>query len=406
MDEIAAIQEKHTASAQAIAFDYQFYYFMFLALDLRHGDKVGFEVKDDVHIDQKDGTIILFQAKHTISNKADGTPENLATLDTDLWKTLSIWADMIKADESILQNHYFYLVTNKGEGNNEFIESLSLFKSDNDVDKLFEILSGLKNKTKNNEVKNYINNVLSLKKKKSKLFFQRISIETDVDNIIDKVKKKILEHCHQKDLIDAVFESLSSNMNMAKYLDIKDRKKFEITFDDFNDRFGKCFRVAFEKKPLPKRIYQINLPDNLEEQTFVKQLLDIGEITTGSSQIIEYTTQMLQVINHLADWAENNIVLPTEMEEFQKEAVLKWRNEFRAKYRHIERRINSGSPIADLETEIQNLGLQLIDFLRRENLAIAGNSLGVELSNGHFYALSDKPEIGWHYNWEQKYKPV
>lgn len=406
MDEIAAIQEKHTASAQAIAFDYQFYYFMFLALDLRHGDKVGFEVKDDVHIDQKDGTIILFQAKHTISNKADGTPENLATLDTDLWKTLSIWADMIKADESILQNHYFYLVTNKGEGNNEFIESLSLFKSDNDVDKLFEILSGLKNKTKNNEVKNYINNVLSLKKKKSKLFFQRISIETDVDNIIDKVKKKILEHCHQKDLIDAVFESLSSNMNMAKYLDIKDRKKFEITFDDFNDRFGKCFRVAFEKKPLPKRIYQINLPDNLEEQTFVKQLLDIGEITTGSSQIIEYTTQMLQVINHLADWAENNIVLPTEMEEFQKEAVLKWRNEFRAKYRHIERRINSGSPIADLETEIQNLGLQLIDFLRRENLAIAGNSLGVELSNRHFYALSDKPEIGWHYNWEQKYKPV
>ena len=406
MDEIAAIQEKHTAGAQAIAFDYQFYYFMCLALDLRHGDKVGFEVKDDVHIDQKDGTTTLFQAKHTISNKADKKTENLATLDVDLWKTISIWADMIKADESILQNHYFYLVTNKGEGNNEFIESLTLFNSNNDVDKLFKTLIGLKNKTQNKEVKKYINNVLSLGKKKTRLFFLRLSIETNVDNIIDKVKNKIFEHCHQKDLVDAVFESLSSNMNMAKYLDIKSRKNFEITFDDFNDRFGKCFRVAFEKKPLPTRTYPINLPDNLEEQTFVKQLLDIGETTTGSSRIIEYTTQMLQVMNHLADWTENNIVLPTEMDEFQKEAVHKWRNEFRSKYRQIERQINSGSSIADLETEIQELGLQLIDFLRRENLAIAGNTLGVELSNGHFYALSDKPEIGWHYDWEQKYKPV
>ena len=60
----------------------------------------------------------------------------------------------------------------------------------------------------------------------------------------------------------------------------------------------------------------------MEEQTFVKQLLDIGEITSGDSQIIEYTTQMLQAMNHLADWTEKNLILPTEMDEFQKEAIL------------------------------------------------------------------------------------
>ena len=51
MDSLTTIQEKHTAGDKVVAFDYQFYYFMCLALDLRHGDKVGFEVKDDVHID-------------------------------------------------------------------------------------------------------------------------------------------------------------------------------------------------------------------------------------------------------------------------------------------------------------------------------------------------------------------
>ena len=67
MDETKSIQEQHTAGAQAIGFDYQFYYFMLLALELRHGQKVGFEVKDDVHIDKADGTTILFQTKHIVS---------------------------------------------------------------------------------------------------------------------------------------------------------------------------------------------------------------------------------------------------------------------------------------------------------------------------------------------------
>lgn len=148
------------------------------------------------------------------------------------------------------------------------------------------------------------------------------------------------------------------------------------------------------------------MPDKLEEQIFVKQLIDIGEITSKSPLITEYTRQMLQVINHLTDWIENNFVLPTEMEDFKKEAVAKWRNEFRAKYRSIERQIDSGTSIENLETEIQTLGLQMIDFLRRENLAIANDTLGIELSNGHYYALSNTPEIGWHYNWEKRYKPT
>lgn len=406
MTDIKKIQEKRTVGSKIIGFDYQFYYFMCLALDLKHGDKIGFEVKDDIHIDRKDGTTILLQAKHTILSKADGTPENLATLDADLWKTLDNWVEMIKADEAILQNHYFHLVTNKGKDNNEFIDSHLTFRERNDVDEIIDFLKNLQGQTQSREIKNCIKNILSIGKKKVKVFFSNLSIATNIDDIIIRVKRKILEHCHQKNVVDTIFHSLSSNMNEAKYLDIRDRKKFEITFNDFNNRFGRCFKAAYENKPLPKRTYPISLPDKLEEQIFVKQLIDIGEIPSGSPFIIQYTTQMLQVINHLADWTENNLILPIEMDEFQKEAILKWSNEFRAKYRSIERQISSGSSIKDLEKDIQELGLQIIDFLRKENLAIAGDTLGIELSNGHYYALSDKLEIGWHYDWEQKYKLI
>lgn len=35
MDEVTLKQEQHTAGPQSIGFDYQFYYFLFLALELK-----------------------------------------------------------------------------------------------------------------------------------------------------------------------------------------------------------------------------------------------------------------------------------------------------------------------------------------------------------------------------------
>lgn len=255
MNNLTTIQDKHTAADKVVGFDYQFYYFMYLALNLKHGDKIGFEVKDDVHIDMPNGTTILYQAKHTILTKSDGTPENLSTLDNDLWKTISNWIDMIKSNKSILENHEFCLVTNKSEENNKFIESLSAFKNNLDVDAVINFIKQLKDKTKNKEIQSYFNKFISIGKKKMKQFLLRLTIETKTDDIINKIKVRIYEHCHQKNLVDSIFDSLSANLSTAKYLDIKDRKTFEITFDDFNERFGKCFKVAYENKPCLEEIF-------------------------------------------------------------------------------------------------------------------------------------------------------
>lgn len=407
MDDVTKIQEQHTAGPQAIGFDYQFYYFMYLALGLDYGEKIGFEVKDDIHIDKKDGTTILFQSKHTVLTNVDGTPKNLATLDSDLWKTLSTWAELVKAatdGSTFITKHSFVLITNKSENGNEFIDALSTFKIDNNIDELIKTLTELKDKTTDETLKLYIKNVLSLRKRKLSLFLSKLIIETGTDEIIEKIKQQIFKSTRQKVLVDAIFEKLSANLQLAKYTEIKDRNKFEITFDDFNTKFGKCFIVAFQDKPLPKREFPIILPENLEDQIFIKQLLDIGEINTGSPKITTYTTQMLQVMNNLSYWVKDSLVLPTEMEDFNKNSILIWENEFRAKYRQIENKINSGTPIEDLESEIQNLALGLIDFVRRENLHIGGHGLGVELSNGHYYALSNKSELGWHFGWQKKYK--
>jgi hypothetical protein len=402
------IQEQHTAGPQAIGFDYQFYYFMLLALDLTFGQKIGFEVKDDVHIDKEDGTTVLYQAKHTIIKNSKGNPQNLTDLDTDLWKTLSNWVDFINADKSsdFLKKHTFILVTNKSENNNDFITTLNTFKEDNDSDKVKLKIAELGNKTQDETLKKHFKNVSKLSKSKLELFLKTLTIETGEDEIIDKIKKRILEKHYQENLVEPIFEKLSSNLNLSKYLEIKAGQRFEISGEDFGKKFGKCFKIATDIKPLPKREFPVLLPDDLESQIFIQQLLDIGEVQTGSNDIRNYTTQMLKFLNHFTYWSEEeNFILLTDIEEFKNNSILIWINEFKAKYRQIERQINNGYAIEDLEDDIKNLGVDLVDYIRKQDLSIPGYSdLGIEFSNGHYYALSDKLEIGWHFDWGNKYK--
>lgn len=404
MNKLIAKQEQHLAGASSIGFDYQFYYFVCVALQLKHGQIAGFEVKDDIHIQKNDGTTILYQSKHTTVTNPDGSSAKLTTFDRDLWKTLSTWVGMIKTQPSILSSHSFCLVTNKSAGYNQFLEALTLFKTDKDIDKIIENLNVLKSKTTDEDLKGYLTHILKLAKGKLKQFFLKLSFATGNDDIIKDIKRIIYENIRNSNLVDSVYEKLITNILEAKYLDIKNRKKFEISFDDFNKKFGNCFRVAFENRPLPKRSFTIALPDKLEEQKFIQQLLDIGELKYNSPKIIDYTTQMLQAINQFSYWIDNNFLLHTDLKEFEKNSIRIWKNEFDSKFRQIERKIESSTPMTELEEDIKKLALELFDYIKRHDLTLLENSLGLELSNGHFYSLSDSPEIGWHYDWQKKYK--
>ena len=189
-------------------------------------------------------------------------------------------------------------------------------------------------------------------------------------------------------------------------MEIKSGQKFEITFVDFNKKFGKCFKVSAGVQKLPTRNFPILLPENPEEQIFIKQLLDVGEIQAGSQDVIKYTTLMLKFLRHYTYWSdEENFILFSEAEDFKRDSISRWDNEFKAKYRQIERKISSGATIESLESEIKDLSIGLVEYIRRLDLSIGDYlPLGVDFTNGHYYLLSNKLEIGWHFDWQNKYK--
>lgn len=402
------LQEQHAAGAQSIGFDYQFYYFMYLSLNLTHGQKIGYEVKDDIHIDLEDGKTILLQAKHSTVLKADGTIQNLTTLDLDMWKSLNNWAlfiDVAPSKAEFLDNHSFILVTNKGENHNDLIDALATFKKDQEINPIYDIIQNIYKSTANKTIKGYIKNFLKLGKRILNPFFNRLEIATDEDGIIQRIKNRLFELYRKSAVVDVIYDSLYSNLQETKYLEIKAGRKFEITFEDFSKKFSRCFDVASGSIKLPRRDYKINIPDNPEEQVFIKQLIDIGEIQSGSDDVISYTTSMLRFCRHFTFWSdEENFILLTDAEDFKNESIKRWDNEFKARYRNIGRKLGSGSSIVDLEEEIQDAGCGLVDTIRRLDLSIADYlPLGVDFTNGHYYYLSNDLEIGWHFDWKNKY---
>ena len=402
-----SVQEQHTAGPNAIGFDYQFYYFMYLALDMSFGDTIGFEVRDDVHIEKNNGEVILFQGKHSVQTNASGQVQNLTALDVDLWKTLNNWVLMIKAEPNsniFLKSNSFSLFTNKNEHFNEFVSALNSFKLDDNIIQLSTKLKELQQRTNDETIKRYLKNVISLKTSVMKVFMLKLTIETGLDDIINRIKHKILKFSRVQAVVDDIYDKLSSAMQTAKYLEIKERGKFEISFDDFDNKFQRCFLIAYKERPLPRRNLPILPPENLEAQIFIKQLIDIGELLPGSKEVMDYTEQKLRVTNHFTYWIDENLLFPFESESCEDNAVFLWQTKFASKYRNIKKQLIAGKPVAELEVDIRSIGIEILDYLREQNLDLLESKLGVEYSNGLYYSLADKLRLGLHLDWENKYQ--
>ncbi len=64
--------EKTSADKTAIGFDYQYYFFLWKILGLRTGQKIGWEVKDDVHIETEEQNY-FYQVKHSVRTSSSNS---------------------------------------------------------------------------------------------------------------------------------------------------------------------------------------------------------------------------------------------------------------------------------------------------------------------------------------------
>lgn len=394
--------EKTGAETKSIGFDFQYYFFLWKLLTLKKGESVGLEVKDDVHTELKNDVNIFFQVKHSIQTNKAGDIKNMTSSDIDLWKTLYNWAKVISDEndnrkkiksqlEFVKKSHFIMWSNKNSNSSNKIIDNIEKLQNKTiSISDFTNNITEFKQGSKDDKINNYIEEFLLLDKDVLNEYILKISFELGEDEIIQYCKDGIESKMIDKKDIDDVFARIDSRLKEDNFINIKSGNKIQIDFDDFYLKYRKYFNNTRNQR-LQIVPLTIDLPDKLESQTFIRQLVEINDIKTDDIELMaQFTRFKLKLENNIAKWYTEGEITIEEINSYRNEAILKWTNKFRAL-----------SNKADFD---DNSSLDIINYLREEDLSIDGQKLGTELSNGEFYYLSDIPKIGWKKDWTKHKK--
>ena len=374
------------------------------------GDVVSYEKYDDVSMSSEEG-LVYFQLKHTIGGRNQKTV-NLSLRDYDLWKTLAVWIDITnKQDEDkridFLESNSFVLVTNKNPVNNPFWMELQKYqKGEMSFDELKKFYTKVYDETGESKRKE----VNGQKGKTTKGYIKCLIDFDYADQLL-----KSMSICFEPDLKKEILESLELNKNIPHknveeaYQEllgmIRDKyysdQKDSYTREEFSKVFDRICQKYRERKFTFKRNTMTKLPPHLEDQVFIKQLMDVEDISLEDDPlIVEYTMEKFDYINSIRVATKNDDVSEEEVENVRADAVRYWRQ----KYKHYMGRINP-----DDNDKIIEKASDLLNDIRDKNIYFVEKEIESYFSNGCFYYLSDKdsehePQIGWRPGWEEKYK--
>ena len=398
-----SVAEQTAADDTSLGFDFQFYFFLEKLLAIKKGETIGYEVKDDVHI-QIQNKLYLFQIKHSLQKTASGTTINMSEKDSDLWKTLANWSKYITdaaegRDEESIQHKFldsteFHLITNKQ------------ITDDHNFTILFDQLtnriisySEFKNKVTeigHNNAKNskYIATFLALSEDVLKSFCRHLFLHGGHDDLIERGKTVLEEKQIPPKAIEKAFFLLSGKIRQDYFEMIKREQKFSVTYDDFQKKYAPDL-YYFRSSSLVIIPYSASIQDDLTKQRFIRQLVDIGDIeATDLARIADYSADKLTCVNNISQWLKDGDIVETEITKFDEDAKKRWNNLHHSEFRKSFQG----------EQEINDAALRVLDKVRNEHLSIHEQQTNTSMSNGEFYHLSDTPEIGWRHDWETRYK--
>lgn len=395
-----------SADTRQLGFEYQYLYFFLQLFSLKRGDEVGYETLDDVHkISAKDGITYLYQLKHTNQTDASGNPMNLTELSLELWKTFSNWSELItdphdgrknvRDQKNFLKDKKFVFVSNRTTRENSVYKKIEEYKKETcDYDGIMKYLVGLTKKTSNDCLVEYINNVVSLNKSVLDLFVRRIEIVNTFDDLLDEIRDEIRNMMISEEYIDDVLAKIYLKLKEDFFEKCKKGMHQIIRHEIWIKEYGIFFNEV-RTTMLPLRTYEPQLPEHLEQQIFVKELIEIGVVEQSDmTEMADLTYQYLCLKLQLEDWREEGRLTKNDLLKFHEEATTLWHR------LHVKNhRTTKANPSLDWVNAVH-----CYDEIMVQKLQLLQTDMGIELSNGEFINLSNEERIGWKYFWKDVYR--
>lgn len=393
----------YTALGSLVGFVYQIYYFLYRLLTIQDGETVSLEKIDDVGLETGEKRT-YFQLKHSINSKPSAV-KCMTERDTDLWKTLNMWVNIVKKQgDDVVQRQWiakseFVLVSNKNAENNRFFELVEAYKKDDsNWDELEKYVSNQaakepKEESVGEEKKNiylYTKNVNDFALKKELLKHIAVVFESD-----DELRAKIDGEIQYGKLVPVNRVLDVRNMLIGDITDSVVKGITAYTKESFYAANVSLFDDMRTRKFIPLN-RKVELPERPMEQTFIKQLQGVDDpLCNDPKEIVRMTEQKLRFEN---DYHAANEASGAQMQrQFEENMHTEWKNIFMDKNRKVN--FLSG------EEAIKEAGWDVLKEVRSVKLKYDQDEIGPSESNGCYYHFSDgeTPRIGWRVDWETLY---
>lgn len=413
-------QSKRSAADIFAAFEYQWNYFVFTLLNQNDDTTtVSFELRDDA--DKQTGEIsTLYQIKHSVQKNAKGETINLTNRDSDLWKTLSNWMKFIDADPEMLDNTSFIFVTNKNISDNKFVKAITDYQKTcnlNDFKSALKKIINSKNKkvgksndkpdaSKKKEID--ISNIISDLMNFSRLdvFCKKILFSETEDNLINAIKTRMKNRFGlRENKVDWVYNQLMSRLKDDAIERIENGQSVSYNGGVFNKRYQSVLDIGRAKIHFRSDYSIADFSGDPNELLFMKQLFEIGDTDKNDiDRVTELTVCWLRFNNNFHEHWNNNAIIQDDVDRLTQNVCSIWRTCHHSKHRPLR----PDCPDVDL----CNAGCDTVDEMRKEKFSLAGTDLEQSNSEGCIYYYSNSstdiipelPLIGWHRDWQIKFK--
>ena len=125
--------------------------------------------------------------------------------------------------------------------------------------------------------------------------------------------------------------------------------------------------------------------------------MEIGAIETNDSSLAEiskWTSEYLEILFYLKDWENSGVITQSNVSRFHQDAIIQWEN--------THRKVHRATNKTDKESNRVN-AVRCFDEVLEKKLTLISTDIGTELSNGEYIFLAEDDEIGWKYEWREKY---
>lgn len=394
-----SIFEETAADKSQIGFEYQDLVCLEYLIQLTPGECVGLEVIDDVSHERIDGKKSLIQVKHTVSDKS-----TISNQDSDLWKTLYIWAKSL--EELGGSDIEFIFYTNKKKTKRKgFVNLLS--KDIKDIGLIEDEISEIKKKIdiKENEkksdqsvnpIKKYVDYIYEMPSQDRDVLLSNIKIVEDDKEIYERLRKSVEYFSIRSDDSLYVVDTLVGVFKRRKYEIVKSNNKVLIEYDAFRKdyQFDRIILMTQDRKIDFGRYYSFKDVNSIDPKSgvFAQQLHDID---IQENEILEYAIEYANTSMFIHKMIVSGELSDIENRNIDEEVKSGWSNVFRKNYRSKNKLDEESHKEMARNCLYETTGL---------TIEVSNSKLVRPMVEGKGMELSDRCLIGWRNDWLVKYK--